>query len=66
MNQSLLAEEPALPPPPGVHSNFGSSSSLRPLFIAALTLMLFLTSLAVVARLVVKIYIIKSMRLEDC
>ena len=66
MNQSLLAETPALPPPPGMRSNFDSSSALKPLFIAALTLMLFLVSLAVGARLVVKILITKSMQLEDC
>ena len=66
MNQSLLAEEPALPPPPGMHSNFDNSSALKPIFIAALSLMVFLTFLAVGARLVVKIYIIKSMQLEDC
>ena len=66
MNQTLLAETPALTPPPGVHSDFDSPSALKPIFIAALSLMLFLTFLAVGARLVVKIYITKSMQLEDC
>ena len=66
MNQTLWAEEPALPPPPGMHSNFVNPPSLKTLFIAALALMLFLTSAAVGARLVVKIYVIKSMQLEDC
>ena len=66
MNQSLFAELPALPPPPGMHSNFYSPSARKPLFIAALTMMLFLVSLAVGARLVVKIHITKSIQLEDC
>lgn len=66
MNQSLLAEVPALLPPPGMRSNFDSPAALTPVFIAALTLMLFLVSLAVGARLVVKIHITKSMQLEDC
>lgn len=66
MNQTLLAEEPALPPPPGMHSNFVNPSSLERLFVAALALMLFLVSVAVGARLVAKIYIMKSMQLEDC
>ena len=66
MNQSLLAEMPAVSPPPGMHSNFDNSSALKPISTAALSLMLFLTFLAVGARLVVKIYITKSMQLEDC
>lgn len=66
MNQTLLAEEPALPPPPGIQSNFANPSAMEPLFIFALTLMLFIVSLAVGARLLVKLYIIKSMQLEDC
>ncbi|MCJ1468270.1 hypothetical protein MMC07_006898 [Pseudocyphellaria aurata] len=65
MNQTLLAEEPALPPPPGLHSNFDNPSSLDRLFVGALILMLSLVSLAVVARLVAKIYIMKSMQSED-
>lgn len=66
MSWTLLAETPALKPPPGVSSNLVNPSSLRPVFIAAVTLELFLTSLAVGARVVIKILIHKSMQLEDC
>ena len=58
--------KPALAPPPGVISNFNDPYTLEPVLVATIVIYIFLTSLGVGARLIVRKYTNESMLLEDC
>ena len=64
MNQTLLAEIPALTLPQGVSSNFVNPPSSKNGCVAAITVMLTIITLAMVGQVVVKVFINKLVQLE--
>ena len=64
---SSTAEQPALPPPPGMTPDFdGRYIGLQPTIVGILSLCLVLSTLTLAARLVVKRFVLKAVRVEDC
>lgn len=61
-----LSSAPALKPPDGVESNFVNPESLIPILIDTTIICLCCTTFATVARLILKLRNIRSLRLEDC
>lgn len=66
MNRTLAEELPALTPPSGTDPDFVNPYTLQPFVLASVVISLFLTSWAIMARVFVKMYITRSMKLEDC
>ena len=62
----LLEDIPALPPPPGVVSNFVNPPTLGPTLIAINAVFLPLTMIAVTIRIYVKGHIIRAIGWDDC
>ena len=63
--QTLL-DGPAGTPPPGIIPNFNDPVSLDTATVAIVVLGIALSTLAVTARFYTKVYIIRSLVLEDC
>ena len=64
---ALVAQVPALEPPPGVTPDFNTLySGLQPLFIAIISLYLMISTFVVGARLVAKGLDARLIQVEDC
>lgn len=64
---ALLAQTPALKPPPGVLPNFNTLYiDLQPLFIVIVSLYISLATFVVGARLIANLLDARLLQLEDC
>ena len=57
---------PAATPPPGVKPDFNTQSSFLPAFSAVVALCVGITSLAILARIYTKLFLMRSVAYEDC
>ena len=65
-SKAMLLNGPALPPPPGVTSQFVDPPNLEQLTIGIFTTCIFLATVAVVLRMWTKLLIIRQTTLDDC
>ena len=65
-NQTLPSQIPGLQPPPGITSNFENPPSIQNIGYATAAICLFFTTLAVGLRILTRIHVDRTLKLEDC
>ena len=62
----VLLNGPAMPPPPGVTSDFDHPLSDYTVHIVMLTLFITFSTISVLMRMYTKLFLVRSVVLEDC